>query len=177
MKITYHQVSNKEELNQILVLQQKNLSTNLTREERLKEGFVSDSHTFELLQKMNNKCPHIVAKVEETVIGFALCMHPMFSNEIELLLPMFHEIEDIVPKDENYIVMGQICIAKEHRKKGIFKNLYSELKKVTQEEYGLLITEVDAKNNRSINAHASVGFTHLKTYTSNMQEWQLIVLR
>ena len=39
-------------------------------------------------------------------------MHPKFSNEIDILKPMFKEINSVVPHDEKYMVMGQICIDK-----------------------------------------------------------------
>lgn len=41
----------------------------------------------------------------------------------------------------------------------------------------MIITEIDAKNTRSLNAHKSVGFKHLKSYSSNNQEWVIVSLK
>ena len=61
--------------------------------------------------------PHIIAKCGNEVVGYALCMHPKFANEIELLKPMFLEMESLVPKVRDFMVMGQVCVAKDFRKK------------------------------------------------------------
>ncbi|WP_291864988.1 GNAT family N-acetyltransferase [Maribacter sp.] len=177
MKITYHKASATIELQQIISLQRKNLYANLTNENRLQQGFVSASHTLSILQEMNVVCPHIIAKANNAVIGYALSMHPTFSNKIPLLKPMFLEINSLIPKPENYMVMGQICIDKDFRGKGVFRNLYTTMKVAIRNEYASIITEVDAKNIRSINAHRAVGFKHLKTYHSLGQDWELIILK
>jgi hypothetical protein len=41
---------------------------------------------------MNAVCPHIIAKVDDKVVGCALCMHPLFSAVIAVLKSMFDEI-------------------------------------------------------------------------------------
>ena len=72
MAIEFTRVSRQEELKEILVLQEQNLATNLTEKEIEKEGFVTVTHTLDLLSKMNTVCPHIIAKDKERVIGYAL---------------------------------------------------------------------------------------------------------
>ncbi len=126
---------------------------------------------------MNEVCPHIIAKDKDKVVGYTLCMHPMFSEELEFLKPMFNELRAILTEDEKFIVMGQNCIDKGYRKKGIFRNLYQTMKQVTSPEFECIITEVDAKNKRSINAHYAIGFTHLITHLSNGRSWKLILLK
>jgi len=175
--VTYKRVETTFELKQILELQQRNLFTNLTDEERLQEGFVTVSHTLDILMKMNAVCPHIIARDEDKVVGYALCMHPRFSEEIDILKPMFLEIKKIYPKTEKFIVMGQICIDKAYRGKSVFRMLYETMKQKTSNEYDTIITEVDAKNQRSLNAHYAIGFKHLKTHNSNGSSWELIVLK
>jgi len=177
LNINFCRSKTDKELHQILELQQKNLFANITIEDRRHEGFVTVKHTFDLLKKMNEACPHIIAKVGDKVVGYALCMHPMFSGEIALLKPMFKEIETIFPKVEKYIVMGQICIDKDYRKKGVFRNLYESMKEVLQPAFDSIITEVDAKNTRSLQAHLAVGFVHLKTHISKGKSWELIMLK
>lgn len=174
MPIKYYRCSTVKELEQILELQQRNLFANVSEEERKKEGYVTVVHNFEILKKMNDVCSHIIAKDGEKVVGYALCMHPKFSGEIEVLIPMFREIDAVIPKDKKYLAMGQICVDKAYRKKGIFRKLYETMKAETQAEFVSIITEVDAKNIRSLNAHYAIGFKHLKTYSSGGQDWELI---
>ncbi|MCM4171263.1 GNAT family N-acetyltransferase [Arenibacter sp. TNZ] len=146
-------------------------------DEEEKEGFVTVSHTLELLTKMNTACPHIIAKDQEKVVGYALCMHPSFRNDIEVLKPMFKKIATVMPKAESYMVMGQSCIDKEYRRQGIFRKRYETMKNNLQPRFNKIITEVDATNLRSLEAHYTVGFRDLKTYNAGGQDWKLIVLR
>ena len=175
MLITYSLAKSKDDLIQILALQQKNHSSIVSSEEKKKEGFVTISHSYEVLEKMNNLCPHIIAKDGFDIVGYALCMHPDFTNEIELLKPMFLEIEGILPNKVKYITMGQICIDITYRKQGVFRKLYAAMKIAIRPEFNTVITEVAASNTRSLQAHYAIGFKDLKVYNSNNQEWHIIV--
>jgi len=176
-KITYCRSTTDDELKQILDLQQKNLFSNVSEIEQKQEGFVTVSHSLKLLKAMNNVCPHIIAKAKDKVVGYALCMHPMFSNKIDVLKPMFQEIETLVPRIEKYIVMGQVCVDQDFRKKGIFRNLYGTMQNAVQPEFKSIITGVDAKNERSLQAHYAIGFKLLKSHVSDGHDWQLITLK
>jgi len=174
MSVVYTRASTKKELEEILVLQKRNLPNRLTKQEIEKEGFVTISHSLDLLDRMNTLCPHIIAKANGNVVGYALCMHSDFSDEIPIIQPMFIEIKTILSKEESFIVMGQICIDKEFRGQGIFRGLYSAMKEAVSENFNYIITEVDATNLRSISAHYAVGFTLLKTYFADKKDWKLI---
>lgn len=175
--ITYGRAKSETELNQILALQRANLLENVSSKEKKKEGFVTVCHTLDVLKAMNDVCPHILAKFDDTVIGYALCMPPKFADKIEVLRPMFDQIEAIRPTVENYIVMGQICVARAFRGKGVFRKLYQTMREAVQAEFAHIITEVDAENRRSLRAHYAVGFEELKTYRSEGQEWKVIGMR
>ena len=177
MEIKLTRCSTKAELQQILDLQQKNHLQNVHADEKEKEGFVTVSHTLELLAEMNAACPHIIAKDQDKVVGYALCMHPRFGNDVEVLKPMFVEIDAVIPKGDPYMVMGQICIDKEYRRQGIFRKLYETMKNTLMPNFTSIVTEVDATNLRSLEAHYAVGFEELKTYHAGGQDWKLIVLR
>ena len=137
--ISYKQVGTLEELQQILALQQQNLPKNLSSEERSKEGFVTVEHTLEVLKTMNDMCGHIIAIEGNQVVGYALCMHPNFADEIEVLRPMFKEIDSALKEKNNYMVMGQICVAKSHRGKGVFRKLYQTMKEKLPKGFDTLI--------------------------------------
>lgn len=172
--IIYKRAESNEELNQILELQRINLKSVISTEEKEIEGFVTIHHSFEILKTMNEKCAHIIAKNNDKVVGYALCMLKEFKKDIELLKPMFQQIEGCLKNDENYFTMGQICIDRMFRKQGVFRGLYSFMKEQLQSEFDVLITEVDFANERSLNAHYAIGFKLLHSYNSNNQDWALI---
>lgn len=174
MEIIYSRAITDDELYQILELQRLNISTSISEEEKQTEGFVTVHHSFELLNAMNDACAHIIAKRDNKVIGYALAMATAFKNTIKVLEPMFHEIDNAY-KSTNYIVMGQICVDKAYRKQGVFRGLYEFMRLELNNVFDDLITEVDSKNIRSLNAHKAIGFKLLKSYASNNQNWELII--
>ena len=176
MPIHYCLASTHQELEQILALQQRNLLEHVSHDIQRQEGFVSVKHDFAVLNKMNEACQHIIAKDGQKVVGYALCMHPKFANEIELLKPMFDVAVSAIPATESFMVMGQICIDKDYRKKGIFRGLYKMLYENLKSEFDSIITSVDAQNERSLVAHYAIGFIELKTYQGKGREWKLIQL-
>ncbi len=173
ISIEYKRAETDKELREILDLQQENHLSAVNDTEKQKEGFVTVKHSFDILKKMNDECPHIIACYNNKVVGYALCMSPVFKDQIPILKPMFKQIDSLVTT-QSYIVMGQICIDKAFRKKGIFKGLYTFMQKELRDSYKMVITEVDTENTRSLNAHYAVGFKLLKKYSSGGQNWDLI---
>ncbi|SEK87976.1 Ribosomal protein S18 acetylase RimI [Aquimarina amphilecti] len=172
--LKYTTVTSHKELEQILLLQQKNLTTSISSEEKKKEGFVTVEHDFDILKRMNDQQPHIIAKNQDKVVGYTLCMTSDFGNDIEVLKPMFKKIENSLNPTNKYIVMGQVCIDKEYRGQGVFRGLYQQMKLELQKKYDLLITEVAANNTRSLGAHNAIGFKDLIVYESDKIKWHLI---
>ena len=175
--VVYKQAESLKELEQILDLQQRNLPKNISQEESTKEGFVTVEHTLNLLKSMNDVCGHIIAVDDGQVVGYALCMHPQFANDIEVLRPMFQEIDKTIKGQVNYMAMGQICVAKSHRGQGVFRKLYQTMQEKLPEGFDTIITEVDGKNKRSLAAHTAIGFTTLTIYHSDGKEWHIIMLK
>ncbi|MGB7395276.1 MAG: GNAT family N-acetyltransferase [Pricia sp.] len=174
--IRYGRANSDKDLTQILELQKKNLPTAITSEEKKTEGFVTVSHSIEILSTMNAVCPHVIAKSDGILIGYALCMHPQFADDIEVLRPMFEQIDSILPLGKKYIIMGQICIDKAFRGQGVFRQLYRTMQNTVRPEFDHIITEVDAENTRSLQAHYAVGFEDLKSYSSEHRIWRLMSL-
>src|SRR6478736_8243575 len=136
-----------EELDQILLLQQKNLARNISQQEAIEQGYVTVIHTLDQLQKMHQQAPAILAKDDEKVVGYALSMPISCSKLIPILEPMFASFENLVYKGKplqqfSYYVMGQICIDKAFRGQGIFDKLYAGHKETYSQNYDCIITEV-----------------------------------
>ena len=172
--ICYKRASSEHELLQILKLQQANIPTSLSEGEKQSEGFVTVNHTLELLKKMNDHCAHTLAVSNGNVVGYALSMVRAFRENIEVLKPMFRNIDTNLPYKGSYVVMGQICIDKAYRKQGIFRGLYQFMKTQLKATYDMIITEVDVRNTRSMNAHYAIGFKTLYSYHSKGQDWKIL---
>ncbi len=172
--ITYTITSSTKELQQILQLQKTNLPVSISKTEKEREGFVTVEHDLDILKKMHDRQPHIIAKHEDHVIGYALSMVKDFKDQIPVLQPMFLKIDEELQGKSSYLVMGQICIDKAYRKQGIFRGLYTKMRDELNTKYDLLITEVAASNARSLNAHYAIGFKDLMIYEDNTTKWHLI---
>lgn len=169
-----------EELRQIIALQQRNLSERLSEEEISKEGFVTVRHDLDILKKMHVTYPHAIAKDGDKVIGYALVMTKDFREHIPILVPMFAQIDQIIYqgkplKETPYFVMGQVCVDKDYRGKGIFPGMYDTLKAQMSADFELVVTEVAQRNTRSLRAHKKVGFEVLKEYTAEDGEAWVII--
>lgn len=171
--ITYKRASSDNELYQILEIQLRALKGNVSLEEQKEQGYITVPHTFEVLKKMNDACPHILALRDGKVVGYALTMLTSFRNEMEILIPMF-ETADHLLANKNYLVMGQICIDKPYRGKGVFKGLYAYYKQELSTKYDCLFTEVATLNTRSLNAHMAVGFQILDTQVTDGTSWEMV---
>ncbi|CAL2090385.1 Acetyltransferase (GNAT) domain-containing protein [Tenacibaculum sp. 190524A02b] len=174
--ITYTSTQTEKELLQIIELQKSNLPTNLTEEEKKTQGFVTVQHDLTILSKMHEVHPHIIAKENDTLAGYALSMSKSFREEIPILAPMFTEIDKSNRANDNYLVMGQVCVAKGFRGQGVFRGLYTHMAKVFFETFDCIITEINAKNTRSINAHSSIGFNELIRYDFEGETWVVVFM-
>ena len=178
--VRYDVVRDDSDLTAILYLQQQNLIVNLGLQEQEREGFVTVEHSFELLKSMNQPDPHIIAYDQSMLVGYALVMKRQFSEHIPVLIPMFKKIDSMYYEDKplrqfNYFVMGQICVAKPYRGKGVFRGLYNEMRDRMKDRFNCVITEVDIKNERSCHAHYNIGFKSLGRYKSSNTTWDLVL--
>ncbi|NNC82919.1 MAG: GNAT family N-acetyltransferase [Flavobacteriales bacterium] len=169
------------DLDHILDLQRRNLKASLSSQQVRSDGFVTVEHEPELLGRMNDPYPHIIAKEEEEVVGYALVMEERWRHEIEVLLPMFEEIDRQSWKGRSlmewdYFIMGQVCVEDAYRGKGVFRKLFEGLKAQMEPHFDCCITEIALSNQRSLHAHLAVGFEEFHRYpASDGDEWILVV--
>ncbi|NER17110.1 GNAT family N-acetyltransferase [Spongiivirga citrea] len=169
---TYHRAHTDDELHQILQVQSENLKDQVDENKRLSDGFVTLKHDFYLLKRMNDACPHIIAKDEDRVVGFALSMLGDFKDDIPLLDGMFKMADRLFP-DRKYLVMGQVCVDENYRGKGVFRGLYTHMQSCYKNGYDPLVTIVAKQNIRSLNAHKAIGFQAVQS--NNEVDWVFIV--
>jgi len=179
--IVYTTAQTDEEIVQILELQKKNLPQNLTNEQITTQGFVTVDHSFDILKKMNTTEQSIIAKDNDSVIGYLLAMTREARNDIPVLIPMFEAFDNVVYNNKKiseykYIVVGQVCIAKAWRGQGILDDCYTAYKKHFRNKYDFAITEIHIKNKRSINAHYRIGFNSIHIYRDPKgDEWNIVL--
>ncbi len=179
--ITYAISKTDKELSEILNLQKQNLRQNLTKSEIESQGFVTVNHTFEDIKKLNNYEQHLIIKDDDKVVGYLLAMTKNSEKDIPILLPLFDMFTKTLYKKKlvseyDYIVVGQVCIAKDYRGLGLLDEAYKAYKKQFKEKYDFAITEIALTNQRSINAHKRIGFSEVHRYTGlNNIEWSVVV--
>jgi L-amino acid N-acyltransferase YncA len=173
-------VETREELQEILELQQQNLIQNIDEVEMQTQGFVTMVHDIEVLQKMHDLAPSVIAKDEGRVAGYALVMLRECRELFPPLEPMFKNL-DILEYRNNAInayrfyIMGQVCIDKKFRRTGLFDQLYQKHKELYSGQYDFIITEVSARNQRSLRAHERVGFETINIYSDEVDEWAVVL--
>ena len=168
------------DLKNILLLQGENMKSTLSEKEQIEEGFITVRHTLDQLKKMQIASPQILAFDKEKLAGYALVMPRELKATIPVLIPMFSLLDtlsyDGTPiKNLSYYVMGQICIGKDYRGQGVFRQLYAAHKEFLSSQYDYCITEVSSSNTRSMGAHLKVGFEILHTFTDASDEWNIVL--
>jgi predicted GNAT superfamily acetyltransferase len=169
------------ELAEIITLQKQNLPANLTAAEMQEQGFVTVVHSLDDLKKMNQFEQHLVIKDTDTIVGYLLAMTKKSQFDIPVLVPMFEAFEQVsyqnkLLADYNFIVVGQVCIDKGYRGKGLLNKSYQAYKKIFSSKYDFAITEIATANQRSLNAHKTVGFREVHQFTDiNQIEWSIVL--
>jgi ribosomal protein S18 acetylase RimI-like enzyme len=173
-------VSTREELVQIHELNQKNLKANFNYETQVKEGFVSWLYPLPLLEKMHNLAPGVIVKENDTVAGYALTTLKEARTFHPDLDAMFGHLQNVQYRGKflssfHFYCMGQICVAKEYRRKGVVQMLYQKHKEAYSAEYEFILTEISSGNLPSLLAHQKAGFEIIHSYTDSIDEWKVVV--
>ncbi len=160
------------ELVQILELQEQNLAPNLPPGDVASQGFVTVQHTLPVLQRMHALSPSMVAMEGDALAGYALVMPVECREFVPLLVPMFERLDALGVR--RFYVMGQVCIGKEWRGRGVFDLLYQTHRRHLRAAFDCVVTEVSTRNTRSMRAHERVGFKLLERYRDATDEWALV---
>lgn len=172
------------DVREILDLQAANLQTALPPDVVASQGFVTVRHEPSVLLRMNEAGPAVVARANGRVVGYALVMPRAFAADVPILAPLFDRLDRLawhgVPLRDNprWFVMGQICVAAGYRGRGIFDGLYGTMAERYRDRYDFTVTEVAARNARSLRAHARVGFETMLVYpdATTGEQWHVIGL-
>lgn len=182
--VQFTTVSTPGEVAGILDLQVENLPLALPPQTLASQGFVTVRHDESVLRRMNDAAPSIIAKAGGRVVGYALVMPRRFADDVPILAPLFEMLDTLSWRGEplrsnpRWFVMGQVCVAEGYRGTGVFDGLYRTMAERYGTEFDFTVTEVAARNTRSLRAHARVGFQTLHVYDDGTtgEEWHVIVL-
>jgi ribosomal protein S18 acetylase RimI-like enzyme len=178
--ITIKRVSSKDELNAIAELQHLNLRQNISTEEALGQGFLTAEYSMDVLEGMHAQEPAIIAMDGNTLAGYALVATKSTRNSHPLLADLFAAIDRLEYKNTplkglNYVVVGQLCVAREFRGQGLVSKLYNQFRDSLAGNYIYCVTDVATTNQRSLNAHSKAGFTVINHTEYAGVGWEVVL--
>lgn len=167
------------QFDQILALQRANLFDAVDPAERQRSGFVYARHTRALLERMAAHLPQVIAVCGDRVVGYTLAMPVAMRDALPELVPMFAQFDRTLYRgrplpDYRYMVGGQICVAREHRGKGLLRRLYQETRHRVYPAHELCVTEVSHRNPVSLAAHLNMGFESIASYEDGTDRWEVV---
>ena len=173
-------VASDNEILQIKQLQEKNLRQYISDEEAASQGFLTASYSIEYLKAMNTSFPSVIAKDDELVIGYAMITTPAMREGHDLIKDLFSNIDRSIYKgrllaDIKYVVVGQLCVAKEYRGQNLVKRMYDYFAEAVKDEYEFMVTDVDCDNHRSLKAHAKSGFEVINSLVYGGKKWDIVI--
>lgn len=157
----------KSELAQVHKLLQENLKQNLSYQERKQQGFITINYSLNSLIKLNKITPTIVATDGNKVIGYALSANRNCTGLDKFLDMIIAEVDRTFYNknlllESNYVMVGQLCVAKAYRRRGVSQKIYQEFKQEFHQTHPYCLTGVDVLNKGSIKSHKKCGFRVLK---------------
>ena len=178
MQIRYHR--DDSDLKAIKKLQSLNTMEALSSEDRISEGFVTCIYDTRMLKTMCGAWKHVLAWDAQVLSGYALCMlgstiesYPILQTMVEQFKVQSWRNRLII--DCDFVVVGQVCVAKGYRKQGVLQAMYAQLQEQFKETFELLITEIDSKNIPSLGAHLRYGFEEIIRYKEqNGRTWVIV---
>lgn len=183
MKVQYTTVHHEPEIQQILSLQALNHPVALSDTVIRREGFVTVRHAPDVLRQMNALYPSVIAMDGAKLAGYCLVMLRQFAEAVPELVPMFNRLESLSWKgkslrESRWFVMGQVCVAAGYRGQGVFDGMYAKLKEHCRADFDFVITQVAARNTRSLRAHERVGFETVEIYPDAAagETWHVIAM-
>lgn len=173
-------VDTEEEIVGIKDLQMRNHKSILSQEEMSSQGFVTAEYSIDFLKKMNEAEPSVIAvDAQGQVVGYAIASPKSIMGYHSFLDELFIaadelNIQGIEGKNLNYILVGQLCVAKSHRGQGLVKAMYDYFRHILSPKYDCVITDVDIKNPRSLKAHLKAGYQIVETKTYGGLSWNVV---
>lgn len=173
-------VETEQELIGLKQLQTNNLRRLIGEEEAMKEGFVTSEYALSLLQQMHKIHPSIIVKEGDEVVGYTIVTNKEVYGAHPELDHLFNtldatEYKGALLKNSNYILIGQVCVAKSHRGQGWVPKMYDYYKSLHAKNYTFLVTDISQANKRSIRMHQKIGFETIGVIEQVGTGWDIVL--
>ncbi|RYF50449.1 MAG: GNAT family N-acetyltransferase [Cytophagaceae bacterium] len=182
MPVTITTTQTDDDLRGLLALQQRNQVRNLTPEQQREQGFVTLTYTLDQMRRMHEAAPTVIAKDGNEVVAYAITTVPEVRADVPELATLFNLFDTLTYEGKllseySYYVVGQVCVDSRYRGQGIFDKLYAHHKALYQDRYRLFITDISARNTRSLRAHQRVGFQSIHSFhePDANEIWEVVV--
>ncbi|MBL7815917.1 MAG: hypothetical protein JNL70_12955 [Saprospiraceae bacterium] len=169
------------EVDSLLDLQKENLKANLDSETVESQGYVSFRYDPIIIERMRADEPQIIARTHEGIVGYVLTATIGAMRTIEAAIPMLDMIETLQFKgkpcsEQNYYIIGQVCVKADFRGQGMFEALYEGHRQNFADSYDFCVTEIAVDNRRSLAAHHRIGFETIHVFFDafNGKEWHVV---
>jgi ribosomal protein S18 acetylase RimI-like enzyme len=101
-------------------------------------------------------------------------------GEHDLLDDLFSQIDRQAYRgtrlsESNYVLVGQLCVAKEYRGRGLAGKMYELFKSELSGRFDYCLTDVQVSNPRSIRAHLRSGFQILGELSYGGSPWKIVI--
>lgn len=164
----------------ILQLQRQNLYSLISPEQQANEGFVFARHNLKLLKAMATHLPQVVALYNNEVVGYNLAMSMAMQDKVPSLVTMFAQFKICrysgkSLSDYQFFIGGQVCVDKDFRGQHLLSKLYNTTRNLVSPDHQLCVTEIAARNHRSLKAHVKMGFEVISTYQDEKELWHIVV--
>jgi ribosomal protein S18 acetylase RimI-like enzyme len=168
------------QLKQILKLQAANVREAIDEPTAAAQGFVTATHSLEMLREMTASAASVIALLERRVVGYCLAMTAEFGRTIPVLAPVVDRQDAAMFRaaplgESGYLAMGQICVAEGVRGRKLPDRMYKYLRGCYHPRFPYCVTAVDARNTRSLRVHERVGFERVDRFTApDGRDWIIV---
>ena len=99
---------------------------------------------------------------------------------MRLLADLFNTIDKIeykgqLLKNSSYVVVGQLCVAKNYRGLGLVQQMYQHFKTSLSGKFEYCLTDIANNNPRSLKAHLKTGFQVVDTLHYGGIDWDIVL--
>jgi RimJ/RimL family protein N-acetyltransferase len=182
MPVTITTTQTDDDLRGLLALQQRNQVRNVPPNVQQSQGFVTLVYTLEQMRLMHEALPSVIAKDGDEVVGYAISTVQEVRHDVPELEALFAIIDTLDYRGKPvstypYYLVGQVCVAEGYRGRGIFDAMYAHHRALYSDRYQLFVTDISARNTRSLRAHERVGFRSIHTFHEPTADetWHVVV--
>jgi predicted GNAT superfamily acetyltransferase len=166
----------------ILRLQSANYIANLSDEER-NEGFLSAQFTPEQTAQIAQDLGTMVAVVDHGLAGFLCAFRREFDTGSPVIARMLDSYDRVRFEGKplssfNSYIYGPVCIAREHRRRGLLRGLYEAQKKDLAGRFEVGVAFVSRSNPHSLQSHvAGLGMIEVGDFELNGNVYVILAFR